>query len=104
MDRNQADAVIRAASGKKLIETTVVATATKPSPTSPVGISMKTSKRITRIVGISENGLLANSNLRVGQIIVQVNDITIKNAKHARYIIQNATSTVKFEAKQIEEA
>ena len=102
MDRYQADAVIRAAS-VNINAKDVTVNIIKKSPTSPVGLSMKTSQRITRIVAISEQGLLFNTKLRVGQILVKINGISIKNAKHARYVIQNAPDKVKFEAKEIEE-
>ena len=68
----------------------VSVTVVKPNPSSPIGLSMKTVKGITRIVNISESGLLANSDLQVGLRLIEVNDIRIKNAKHARCIIQTS--------------
>ena len=83
--------------------TTVSATVIKPLPTSTLGISMKTIGGITRIVGIDENGLLASSNLRPGLEMVRVNDTYIKNAKHARLLIQRATDKVSLETRLLDE-
>ena len=66
----------------------VTATIFKPTQDSPIGISMKTSKGITRIVSVSETGLLKDSDLRSGLQIVKINGVEVKNAKHARYLIQ----------------
>mmetsp|Transcript_130887 Transcript_130887/g.195025 ORF Transcript_130887/g.195025 Transcript_130887/m.195025 type:complete len:215 (+) Transcript_130887:123-767(+) len=103
MDKtHQLDAVMGGQS-PTLVETPITVIVHKPSPTSPLGISMKTSKGITRIVGLSESGLLSKTELREGQLLVKINGIYIKNAKHARYIIQNATNKVILEAKQVSE-
>jgi hypothetical protein len=80
----------------RTVESTISATVLKPSPTTPVGISMKTSKGVTMIVSISEKGLLPNTSLQAGYEIVQINGVNVKNAKHARYIIQNAPEKVTF--------
>jgi hypothetical protein len=104
MDKtHQLDAVLGEES-TKLVETPVMATVHKPAPTSPLGISMKTSKGITTIVALAESGLLAKTDLRVGHILVKINSIYIKNAKHARYIIQNAAGKVCLESKHTAEA
>jgi C-terminal processing protease CtpA/Prc len=73
---------------------TVSATVLKTSPTSPIGISMKTVQGVTRIVSIAENGLLASTALKPGFIIHEINGVNIKNAKHARYMIENAPEKV----------
>jgi hypothetical protein len=74
----------------------------KPTQESPLGISMKTSKGITWIVGISDTGLLKDSKLVVGtMILVSVNGVPIKNARHARSLIQASNRTVKLVAQEV---
>lgn len=85
----------------RVVEATVSETITKPTPESPIGISMKTVKRITRIVAIAEDGLLADTNLRPGLELVSINGITIRNAKHARYLIQNSKKELTLIAQKI---
>lgn len=75
----------------------VIATCVKPEPTSKVGISMKTSKGVTTIVSINPDGLMHGSTLREGHKLVKVNGIEVKNARHARVIIQSAASKVVVE-------
>ena len=82
-------------------ENEVSVTVKKPTPDTPIGISMKTSKGVTRIVGILENGLLKNTKLRGGLEIVQINGVGVKNAKHARILIQAANDTVTIEARDL---
>jgi hypothetical protein len=76
----------------------VTAVAVKPSKECPLGISMKTSKGITTIVGIQEDGLLRNSELKAGMKLVMVNGVPTKNAKHARHLIQCSVERVKLVA------
>jgi len=71
---------------------------TKPSTDSPIGISMKTSKGVTRIVAINESGLLKDTNLRAGLALDTINGVKIKSAKHARSLIQACTKKVKIVA------
>ncbi|KAG7361754.1 hypothetical protein IV203_036855 [Nitzschia inconspicua] len=80
---------------KKRMVTVVVK---KPSQDSPIGISMKTSKGCTTIVGILETGLLSNSELKPGMELLRVNGVPIQNAKHARHLIQCSSSKVKLVA------
>ena len=75
----------------------IIATCVKPEPTSKVGISMKTSKGVTVIVSINSEGLMYNSTLMPGHKLVKVNGIEVKNARHARVIIQSAASKVVVE-------
>jgi C-terminal processing protease CtpA/Prc len=72
----------------------VTAIAIKPTPESTIGISMKTTKGVTRIVNVSEAGLLKDSDLRPGLQIVSINGVDVKNAKHARALIQACRETV----------
>ena len=76
----------------------IIVTLIKPFKDCPLGISMKTSKRITRIVSISDDGLLAGSGLKAGFQLKQVNGETFTNARHARTLIQNASDEVKIMA------
>ncbi|KAG7355535.1 hypothetical protein IV203_000221 [Nitzschia inconspicua] len=80
---------------KKRMVTVIVK---KPSQDSPIGISMKTSKGCTTIVGILETGLLSNSELKPGMELIRVNGVPIQNAKHARHLIQGSSSKVKLVA------
>eukprot|EP00529_Nitzschia_sp_RCC80_P027649 CAMPEP_0113482860 /NCGR_PEP_ID=MMETSP0014_2-20120614/23137_1 /TAXON_ID=2857 /ORGANISM="Nitzschia sp." /LENGTH=258 /DNA_ID=CAMNT_0000376391 /DNA_START=147 /DNA_END=923 /DNA_ORIENTATION=+ /assembly_acc=CAM_ASM_000159 len=89
--------------GKTVQKKSITVTLTKPSKDSPLGISMKTSKSITRIVSISDEGLLAGSGLKPGFQLKQVNGETLKNARHARHLIQNAPDEVKIIAVYKEE-
>jgi hypothetical protein len=77
----------------------VTATCVKPTVTSSIGISMKTSKGITRIVAVNPSGLLANSSLRPGLQLIQVNDVNVRNAKHAKFIIDNHPGSITLVAK-----
>jgi hypothetical protein len=78
---------------------------TKPTPESPLGISMKTSKGITWIVGIADTGLLKGSDLRGGLTmrIQTVNGTPIKNARHARSLIQGSQKKVKIVAQEVKQ-
>ena len=58
---------------------------------------MKTSKGVTVIVSINSEGLMYNSTLKPGHKLVKVNGIEVKNARHARVIIQSAASKVVVE-------
>jgi hypothetical protein len=91
-----------AGGGEKNIKKSITVAVNKPSKDSSVGISMKTSKGITRIVAISDDGLLAGSGLEEKQQLVEVNGVAIKNARHARQLIQTATEEVKMVALYIE--
>lgn len=77
-------------------EELVAAIAVKPTQECPVGMSMKTSKGVTTIVGILDTGLLKDSRLRAGMELIQVNGVQIKNAKHARHLIQASAKRVKI--------
>lgn len=77
-------------------KTSITVTVTKPDKSSPLGMSMKTSKGVTRIVSIMEHGLLAGSGLQEANELVEINGTAIKNAKHARHIIQAAPTDVKI--------
>ena len=82
--------------GKTIQKKSITVTLSKPSKDSTLGISMKTSKRITRIVSISDEGLLAGSGLKPGFQLKQVNGETLTNARHARHCIQTAPDEVKI--------
>ena len=87
------------------VETIVTETVTKPSPDTAVGISMKTSKGKTRIVGLNPNGLLMQSGdckLKVGYEIVSINGQKIQNGRQARHIIMTTPDKVTIEARFIE--
>ena len=79
----------------------VTATCVKPTLTSSIGISMKTSKGLTTIVGVAPNGLLAKSDLRPNMQLVQVNGCTIKNAKHAKFLIESHPGCITILARRI---
>jgi len=89
--------------GTTIQKKSITVTLTKPSKDSPLGISMKTSKSITRIVSISDEGLLAGSGLKPGFQLKQVNGETLKNARNARHLIQTAPDEVKILAVYKEE-
>jgi hypothetical protein len=76
----------------------VSVTVKKSTKESPVGISMKTSKGVTRIVTIVEGGLLMNTPLRGGLRLMEINGVGVQNAKHARQLIQEAESIVTITA------
>mmetsp|Transcript_29 Transcript_29/g.84 ORF Transcript_29/g.84 Transcript_29/m.84 type:complete len:214 (+) Transcript_29:537-1178(+) len=76
------------------IDTIVTATIRKPTKESTVGISMKTVRGVTRITGIKSDGLLAATSLKPGYEILVINNVKVKNAKHARHLIQEASSGV----------
>jgi predicted metalloprotease with PDZ domain len=90
--KEAAEAAATASTASLLVQATddkvVTATIFKPTPESPIGISMKTSNGVTRIVSVSETGLLKDSDLRSGLQMVEINGVEVKNAKHARYLIQ----------------
>lgn len=79
----------------------ITAKCIKPTLTSPIGISMKTSKGLTTIVGVAPNGLLANSDLRPNMQLLQVNGCAIKNAKHAKFIIESHPGSITIVARRI---
>lgn len=79
----------------------VMATCVKPTLTSSIGISMKTSKGLTTIVGIAPNGLLAKSDLQPNMQLLQVNGCTIKNAKHAKFLIESHPGSITILARRI---
>ena len=78
--------------------TTVTATIFKPTPDASIGISMKTSKGITLIIKITPGGLMSNTCvfLQVGMRIVSINDKLIRNARHARELIQMSRMEVSI--------
>ena len=77
--------------------TTVTAAIFKPSPDSSVGISMKTSKGMTMIIKITPGGLASNNTeLQVGMQIVSIDDTPIRNARHARELIQMSILEVRI--------
>ena len=86
-----------------LMGKTVSAIATKPTPDSSIGISMKTSKGLTWIVGVSENGLLKDSDLRgeMTMLLKSINGVPIKNARHARTLIVGSQRKVKIVAQEV---
>lgn len=86
-----------------MLGATVTAIATKPTPDSRIGISMKTSKGLTWIVGISESGLLKDSDLRGGKtmLLKSINGVPIKNARHARTLILGSQRKVKIVAQEV---
>ena len=88
--------------GKK-VKKSITITLTKPTKESALGISMKTSKGVTRIVSISDEGLLAGSGLKPMYELKEVNGEELKNARHARSLIQAATDEVKIVAVYDEE-
>jgi len=77
---------------------TISASCVKPKQSSPVGISMKTSKGITKLVAINPKGLLAQSKLRPGMQLLQVNGVKIKNAKYAKTVIESLHGTITLVA------
>jgi hypothetical protein len=74
-----------------------IISAIKPEPTAKVGISMKTSKGHTLIVAVTADGLLAGKGLKEGHKLIKVNGIDVKNARHARVLIQSAATKVSVE-------
>jgi hypothetical protein len=79
--------------------TTTTATILKPTPTSSVGISMKTSQGKTRIIAFSPGGLLSNmatNVLQVGMEIISINDTPIRNARQARQLIVSSPIEVSI--------
>ena len=91
------DPVTPAAAIRQVVSVTVV----KPTPASVVGISMKSSKGTTRIVSIFESGLLAGTALGPGMELVEINDVAVKSARHARVLIQIAPDKVTIVAREI---
>jgi hypothetical protein len=87
--------------GGRKVEETISVAVLKPSPTSSVGISMKTSKGVTMIVAIAQQGLCASTDLKPGLELLEINGVPIKNAKHARFMIQNAPKNVLIVAAQM---
>jgi hypothetical protein len=79
----------------------VSATVKKPTPTSVVGISMKSSKGVTRIISILETGLLVGTELDAGMELIEVNGVTVTSARHARALIQSAPDKVSIVAHEI---
>ena len=69
------------------VEEIITVSCTKPTPESAIGISMKSSRGVTRIVGVNPEGLLADSKLRADLQLVSVNGMPVKNGKHAKYLI-----------------
>mmetsp|Transcript_111475 Transcript_111475/g.322278 ORF Transcript_111475/g.322278 Transcript_111475/m.322278 type:complete len:196 (-) Transcript_111475:209-796(-) len=68
---------------------------------SPIGISMKTSKGVTKIVAINPSGLLAGSQLRPDLKLQSVNGISVKNAKHAKFLIDSVAGSLTLVAKEM---
>ena len=85
------------------VEHRITATVIKPSPTNPIGLSMKTTNGVTRIVGIVEGGLVAQSSLQIGYELITINDVLVRNAKHARLLIQQAHDKVTIVTQQFSE-
>jgi predicted metalloprotease with PDZ domain len=77
----------------------VTAVAVKPSQDCLLGIRMKKSNGVTMIVNIRDTGLLNDSDLRPGMELVSINDEPIKNAKHAKGLIQGSSARVKIVAR-----
>jgi len=69
------------------VEEIITVSCTKPTPESAIGISMKSSRGVTRIVGVNPEGLLADSKLRADLQLVSVNGMPVKNGKHAKDLI-----------------
>lgn len=86
---------------KEFVRETISATCVKPTQSSAVGISMKTSKGITRIVAINPKGLLAKSRLRPGLQLIQVNGVNVKNARYAKSIIDSHHGTITLVAQSM---
>ena len=82
-------------------EDLITVTAIKLSPSAPIGLSMKTSRGITIISAISTESVLHGSALARGHRIVLINGVTIENAKHARYLIQNSAENVTLVTEQM---
>lgn len=86
---------------KSFEEKIVKVSCVKPVLDAALGISMKTSKGITRIVGINSSGLLANSELKPAMQLLSVNGASIKNAKHAKFLIDSHPRDILLEAKTL---
>jgi hypothetical protein len=87
----------------RTVETTITATVTKATPTTSIGISMKTTKGVTRIVEISPTGLLKDTSLRSGFEMLRVNGADGINAKHFKNLIRAALFEVTIEARMFVE-
>mmetsp|Transcript_12601 Transcript_12601/g.34711 ORF Transcript_12601/g.34711 Transcript_12601/m.34711 type:complete len:237 (-) Transcript_12601:167-877(-) len=81
------------------VQTLVTVSVKKPSKEATVGISMKTVKGVTRITAIRHNGLLKDTDLKRGYEILQVNNVPVKNARHARFLIQETPSVVTIKTR-----
>lgn len=76
--------------------TTTTVTIFKPTPHTSVGISMIISKGITLIIKVTPGGLTSNTHLQVGMQIVSIIDMFIRNARHARELIQTSRIEVSI--------
>jgi hypothetical protein len=94
---------IKSSSNVRSVDTNITATVTKLTPTTSVGIAMKTTKGVTRIVQISPTGLLKDSSLRSGFEMLRVNGTDGKNAKHFKNLISEALFEVTIEARMFVE-
>jgi hypothetical protein len=73
----------------------ITVTIYKPTPTSPVGISMKTTKGKTIIVAFAPGGICANhATLKVGMQIQKINHMPIRSARDTRELIRACRSEV----------
>jgi hypothetical protein len=72
---------------QSFVEEIFTVSCVKPTPESAIGVSMKSSKGVTRIVSVNPLGLLANSELRPNMRLASVNGIEVKNAMHAKHLI-----------------
>lgn len=88
---------------EKAVMKSITVALTKPSKEWQLGLSMKTSNGITRIVSISDDGLLVGSGLEPKQQLVEVNGVVLKNARHARHVIQSSPDEVTIVALHIGE-
>lgn len=91
----------QAPTAKPFVSETISASCIKPSQSSAIGISMKTSKGVTLILAVNPKGLLAKSSLRPGMQLLQVNGVNIKNAKYAKSIIDSHHGTITLVAKTV---
>jgi hypothetical protein len=89
-----ADTVAAAPESSKATMMTMTATVVKPTPDSSIGLSMKTSKGMTVIIKMNPDGIVSQTNLQVGMKIIRINDTPIRNARHARELIQASPTEV----------
>jgi C-terminal processing protease CtpA/Prc len=72
---------------ESFVEETFTVCCVKPTPATPIGVSMKSSKGVTRIIGVNPSGLVAKAHLQPNVRLVSVNGEAVKNAKHAKFLI-----------------